>query len=466
MTKERILIVDDDPSITGLLKQFLAKEGYQPLTASCAKDALLLIRREQPAIVLLDVRLPDANGLEFLTQHLHPELGDHRVIVMSGYGTRQDAQEAVLHGAHDFLMKPIVLPKLGVTIRNCLLLHELAQEVTELSKGVGRSVPLRDLVGTSAEMLALVERIKQVAPFDVPVLILGENGTGKELVARAIHTLSARCKSPFVAIDCGALPETMVEAEVFGYERGAFSGAVQAKPGKIEQAHGGTLLFDEIGNIPLQIQPKLLRVLQSRAVERLGSREPVRVDVRILSATNADVERMVDEGSFRRDLYHRLNTVVLTVPPLRDRHGDVSLLAHYALLTATRLYKKSVQGINPDAMALLEAYSWPGNVRELENCIRSAMILADKVVAPEHLPEQIRDQGNRDGQQAREGRRGKTLSEIRRRAADGAERAAIVEMLKETGWNKAEAARRFGVDYKTLFVKIRACGIQTPHKPS
>lgn len=467
MANERILIVDDDPHITDMLGKFLSTEGYQPLTAGCAKEAIPLVRREQPALVLLDVRLPDANGLEFLTQYLHPELGDHRVIVMSGHGSREDAQKAALQGAHDFLMKPITLSRLAVTIRNCLLLNELAQEVTELSKATGGLVLLRDLVGTSPKMLALIERIKQVAPFDVPVLVLGENGTGKELVARAIHTLSPRGKERFVAVDCGALPETLVEAEVFGYERGAFSGATQTKPGKIEQAQGGTLLLDEIGNIPLQIQPKLLRVLQSKTVDRLGGREAVPVDVRILSATNADMEHMIAERSFRRDLYHRLNTVVLTIPPLRERVGDIPLLAHYALMTASRLYKKPVRGISPDAMALLEAYDWPGNVRELENCIRSAMILADKLVEPEHLPDQVRKSGSSPGgQQERGGQQGKTLGEIRRRAADEAERAAILKMLQETGWNKAEAARRFGVDYKTLFVKIRAHGMQAPRKPS
>jgi DNA-binding NtrC family response regulator len=466
MANERMLVVDDDPHIVGMLKQFLLKEGYCPVVATSGKEAIELVRREQPALVLLDVRLPDANGLDLLTNHLQPELGAHRVIVMSGYGTRGDAEKAVLQGAHDFLLKPISLSRLRVTLRNALQLRTLIREAEDRSGGQARAVPLRELVGTSPQMLALVERIKQVAAFDVPVLILGENGTGKELVARAIHTLSSRCKGPFVAVDCGALPETLVEGELFGYERGAFSGADQAKPGKIEQASGGTFLLDEIGNIPLQIQPKLLRVLQSMKVDRLGGREPAPVDIRLLSATNADVERMLEKGTFRRDLYHRLNTVVLTIPPLRERAGDIPLLAHYALLTAVRAYKKSVKGISPDAMALLERYSWPGNVRELENCIRSAVILADRLVEPEHLPEQIRERGGQAQESEGKGGPGNLLSQIRKKAADEAERAAIVEMLEQTGGNKAEAARRFGVDYKTLFVKIRTYGIETQRKPS
>jgi DNA-binding NtrC family response regulator len=372
----RILVVDDDPQVRSMLAQFLARQRYVPLTASCAGEAVEVLGRDRPDLVLLDVRLPDADGIELLRERIQPALGRDRVIVMTGYGTREDAHRAVLHGAYDYVMKPIALPKLGIVIRNCLRLQELAREVAELSREPPGAVSLQDLVGASPQMTALVERIKQVAAFDVPVLIQGENGTGKELVARAIHALGSRRKGPFVAVDCGALPETLVEGELFGYERGAFSGAVRAKPGKIEQAGGGTLLLDEIGNIPLSIQPKLLRALQSMKVERLGGREPVSVDVRLLSATNADVERMIEEGTFRRDLYHRLNTVVLTIPPLRERVGDIPLLARYALLTASRAYKKSVVGISPEAMALLERYPWPGNVRELENCLRSAVIMA------------------------------------------------------------------------------------------
>lgn len=465
MTKERILIVDDDPSVVEMLRQFLAKQGFEPLVAQSGQEAVSVVRRERPALVLLDVRLPDGNGLDLLTQQLHPELGDHRVIVMSGHGTREDAEKAVLQGAHDFLLKPVALPRLGIMIRNCLQFNQLVQEVTDPSTGAVRSAPLRELVGRDPTMLALIERIKQVAPFDVPVLILGENGTGKELVARAIHALSPRRKGPYVAVDCGALPDTLVEAEVLGYERGAFSGADHAKPGKIEQAQNGTLLLDEIGNLSPAIQPKLLRVLQSRSVDRLGGSKSIPVDVRIIAATNADIERMIAQERFRRDLYYRLNTVTLTVPSLRDRPNDIPLLAHCTLLAASRVYHKPIRGISSEAMTLLEGYAWPGNVRELENCMKSAVILADQIVKPEHLPDQIRKPGTQ-AESLSERRDGLNLSQIRRRAADEAERAAIVKMLEETGGNKAEAARRFGVDYKTLFVKIRAYGIHSSHKPS
>ena len=466
MANERILIVDDDPQIPTMLTKVLLAEGFTPLTAGSAEAALALVRQAAPDLVLLDVRLPDANGMDLLIKELLPALGPYRVILLSGSGTRTEAEDAVRAGAFDYLTKPISIARLLIAVRNSLRLHELGRELKEVAGGMARPMTLRDLIGTSPQMLTLIAQIKQVAPFDVPVLILGESGTGKELVARVIHTLSPRCKGPFVAIDCGALPETLVEAEIFGYERGAFSGAVQAKPGKLERADGGTLLLDEIANIPPSIQPKLLRVLQSQEVERLGGTQLTRVNARVISATNADLDAMMAEGGFRMDLYHRLNTVVLKVPPLRARVGDISLLANYALMLANRAFNKNVRVISPDAMAVLESYEWPGNVRELENCIRSAVIMADQIMESDHLPAQIRAKGRqRSAGLGMELRPGESLTQIRRRAAEEAERGAIVLTLAETGRNKAEAARRLKVDYKTLYMKMRQYGIQLPQKP-
>lgn len=457
---ERILIVDDDPHVRALLVTFLKKEGAIPVEATCAKEALSLIRHTQPAVVLLDVRLPDANGLEFLTTQLQPELGPYRVIVITGEGSQTDALTAVLHGAYDYVLKPVPLAKLKIAIRNCLALHRLTRELADFSGGLASPVPLGHLVGTSPQFQQVIAQIKQLAPYDVPVMILGENGTGKELVAQAIHTMSPRRKGPFVPIDAGALPDGLVEGELFGYERGAFSGAVQTKQGRIEQAQGGTVLLDEIGNIPAAIQAKLLRVLESRTVHRLGGQQTIPLDVRVLSATNADLEQMVADGRFRRDLYHRLNTVTLRLPALRDRVGDISLLAHYELMRAVQAFKKPVKGISPPAMALLEAYPWPGNVRELVNGMRAAVILADQIIEPEHLPLPVRSGGSQpDDSPIGDSEPDERLDLVRRRAADAAERAAILRMLERTGGNKAEAARRFGLDYKTLWVKIRYHGL-------
>ncbi|MFM8551975.1 MAG: sigma-54-dependent transcriptional regulator [Nitrospiraceae bacterium] len=465
MADERILIVDDDLQIQHLLEQFLRQEGYKPIVAGSAAAALDAIRRYSPDLLLLDIRLPDANGLDLLKEQLLPELGDYRVIVLSGYGTRQDAEAAVMAGAFDYLTKPLALSRLAIAIRNCLRLQHLSTEMEELSGGSLRPVSLRDLVGASAPMQALRDQIKRVAPFDVPVLILGESGTGKELVARAIHAVSARRKGPFVPLDCGALPDTLVEAEVFGYARGAFSGATQGKPGKLESADGGTLLLDEIGNIPLHSQPKLLRVLQTSMVERLGSNQPVSVDVRLLSATNSCLQQRVDEGSFRLDLYHRLNTVTLTVPPLRDRKEDIPLLAHYMLMKANQAYGKSIRGLSAEAMAMLEAYRWPGNVRELENAVRSATILADHLIEPIHLPQQIRTSAGEILEALKPAMKpGESLVQLRRRTSGEAERESILRTLEAAGWNKAEAARRLQVDYKALYLKMKRYGIP-PARP-
>jgi DNA-binding NtrC family response regulator len=465
MAQERILIVDDDPTIQRMLEKFLRDEGYVALTADTAAAALTAVRQHSPDLLLLDIRLPDVNGLDLLKQQLLPELGDYRVILLSGYGSRQEAEEAVLAGAFDYLTKPLTLSRLGIVIRNCLRLQYLSDEMEELSGGALQPVSLRDLVGASPPMQALREQIKRVAPFDVPVLILGESGTGKEVVARALHALSHRRKGPFVPIDCAALPDTLIEAEVFGYERGAFSGALQAKPGKLEMANTGTLLLDEIGNIPLYSQPKLLRVLQTNMVERLGSNQQMAVNVRVLSATNACLQQRVDEGSFRLDLYHRLNTVLLTVPPLRDRKEDIPLLAHYMLMKANRAYQTTIRGLSAEAMATLEAYRWPGNVRELENCIRSAVILADQLIERQHLPAQVcaalAQSGNSHGSGMKPG---ESLAQVSKRASEEAERVSILHALEEAGWNKAEAARRLKVDYKTLYLKMRRYQIP-PSKP-
>lgn len=463
MSGQQVLIVDDDPEISDMLAEYLRAEGYSPLTAGCAKEALAHLASHPPDVVLLDVRLPDVNGMELLKNAFIPELGYHRVIMLSAYGTRQEVEEAISAGAYDYLSKPLSLPRVKIAVRNCAQLQELEKKLDEVSGRESPPIPLRNLVGTSQQMQALLEQITQVAPFDVPVMILGENGTGKELVARAIHALSPRRSGPFVPMDCGALPETLVEAEIFGYERGAFSGAVQAKPGKFERADKGTLFLDEIGNFPLSAQPKLLRVLESFEVERLGAVRASRTDVRVVSATNADIDRMVAGESFRRDFYHRLNTVTIRIPPLRERKEDIPLLVHYALMTASRVYKKEVQAVSPKAMSLLEAYPWPGNVRELQNCMRAAVIMAGRVVEPDHLSPHIRaPESHRVAATAIQPRSGETLRALGQRAADAAQSTAIRRMLHETGWNKAETARRLGVDYKTLSVKMRIYEIRKP----
>lgn len=473
MSGPRILIVDDDPHIQRMLEDFLRDEGFRPVGVDSTRGAVAAVRRELPDLVLLDMRLSDGNGLDLLKSQLLPELGPYRVIMLSAFASQKDAEEAVQAGAFDYVTKPVSLPKLAITIRNCLRLQTLTRELADLCGEDSAGAALSDIVGMSPAIMDLIDQIKRVAPYDVPVLILGESGVGKELVARVLHSLSGRRHAPFVPLDCGAIPHELVESELFGHEEGAFTGAGQAKPGRIQRAQGGTLLLDEVGNLPLSIQAKFLRVLQFKEFDRLGGRESVKADVRVLAATNADLEEMVKDGTFRRDLYYRLNAVALRVPALRERREDVPLLAHLLLMKANRAYRTHVQGISAQALRLMEEYDWPGNIRELDNVIRASVIVADRIIRPAHLPAHLRLKGvvplaERDsGDQELPGEpaqmeREHSLAQIGRMAAEAAQRAAVIRALEETNWNKAEAARRLRVDYKALHLKIQRWGIHPP----
>ena len=477
MPGPRILIVDDDPHIGRMLDEFLRDEGFQPIVVESARGAAAAVRRELPDLVLLDMRLSDGNGLELLKTQLLPELGPYKVIMLSAFASQKDAEEAVQAGAFDYVTKPVSLPKLAITIRNCLHLQTLMRELADLAGDGASSASLGDIVGMSPAILELTEQLKRVAPYDVPVLILGESGTGKELVARVLHALSGRRLAPFVPLDCGAIPQELVESELFGHEAGAFTGASQSKPGRMERAQGGTLLLDEVGNLPTGIQSKFLRVLQFKEFDRLGGREVIKADVRVVAATNANLEAMVAEGTFRRDLYYRLNAVILRVPALRERREDIPLLAHLLLMRANRAYKTKVQGISAQALRLMEEYPWPGNIRELENAIRAAVIVADRIIRPAHLPAHVRrvvesgantTGGPEDGDELPHSRSWESgnlsLAQIGRMAAESAQRQAVTRVLEETGWNKAETARRLHIDYKALHVKLQRWGIHPPGK--
>ncbi len=475
MSGPRILIVDDDPHIRQMLDDFLRDEGFQPVGVDGTRAAAAAVRRELPDLVLLDMRLSDGNGLELLKSRLVPELGPYRVIMLSAFASQKDAEEAVQAGAFDYVTKPVSLPKLAIAIRNCLRLQVLTRELADLSVEGSSAVSLGDIVGMSQPILELTDQIKRVAPYDVPVLILGESGAGKELVARVLHALSGRRQAPFIPLDCGAIPQELVESELFGHEAGAFTGASQSKPGRMERAQGGTLLLDEVGNLPLAIQAKFLRVLQFKEFDRLGGRESIKADVRVVAATNADLDEMVRAGTFRRDLFYRLNAVTLRVPALRERREDIPLLAHLLLMKANRAYKTKVQGISAQALRIMEDYGWPGNIRELDNAIRAAVIVADRIIRPPHLPAHTRrnpgqgagfsDAGGGKGDRApsfRGERENISLAQIGRLAAEAAQREAVTRVLEETGWNKAEAARRLQVDYKALHLKIQRWGIHPP----
>lgn len=372
--KKRILIVDDEPSLRRILEASFEKHGWAAGSAESAEVALTLLERERFDVVLTDVTMPGMSGTELLSRirGRWPELP---VIVMTAYGTIPQAVQAIRDGAFEYVTKPFDLDRLR-KVAQAALSERKGRRATSRS-----AAPLADepaLIAESPEMKKVLEIVDRVADSRATALITGESGTGKEVVAKRLHRLSPRREHPFVAVSCAALPETLLESELFGYEKGAFTGAETAKPGRFEVADGGTLFLDEIGEIPLSTQVKLLRVLQEREFERLGSNRPVRVDTRVIAATNRNLQRAVDEGRFRLDLLYRLQVVEIHLPPLRERPGDILPLARHFLARQSALNDRRLTEIAPDAERALLAYSWPGNVRELENVIERAVVLADR----------------------------------------------------------------------------------------
>ena len=370
----RILIVDDHRAVREELAFALDYEGWRTLEAADGQAALTAVEREADLdLVLLDVKLPQIDGLEVLDR-IRQLRADLPVVMISGHGDLETAVLAVRKGAYDFLQKPFTNDRVVLSIRNALANSRLASENRDLRRALGDE---QQLLGTSEAIGEVRSMVEKVATTDVTVLITGENGTGKELVARQLHDRSARAAGPFVALNCAAIPADLVESELFGHEKGAFTGAMQARAGAFEQAHGGTLFLDEVGDMPLPMQAKLLRVLQDRVVQRLGSTRSAAVDVRLLAATNQDLAAMVAEKTFREDLFYRLHVVRVHLPPLRDRHGDVPLLATHFLASACRRNRLPMRKLTGKALGWLAAQPWPGNVRQLKNVLEGAAILAE-----------------------------------------------------------------------------------------
>src|SRR3954471_16564333 len=378
--KPRLLIVEDDEGLQRQLRW--AYDDYDVLVASDREAAINLLRAEEPPVVTLDLGLPpDPDGVSegFATLEtiltLKPET---KVIVASGHGARESALRAIASGAYDFYQKPVDIDQLGLIVRRAFQLHELEGENRRLESKVGddRTV-LGSMITAAPEMTKVARTIERVANNDVSVMLLGASGTGKELLARGVHRCSRRRGGGFVAINCAAIPENLLEAELFGYEKGAYTGAIRTTEGKIELANGGTLFLDEVGDIPLPLQVKLLRFLQERVIERIGGRKPIPVDTRIVCATHQDLPEMIKAGTFREDLYYRLAEIVVRIPSLAERPGDAALLARHFANRFGRELNPGVQSLSPDAIDAVDAYAWPGNVRELENRIKRAVIMAD-----------------------------------------------------------------------------------------
>ena len=455
VARPTVLVVDDDDDARAALATILAAEGFHAVTAADGETALDRVVSEQPAVVLLDRIMPGLDGIETLRRlkAIAPEVP---AIIVTGYGDTSSAVQAMKLGAYDYLTKPLQIDQILIAVRRAVERRELGTEIEGLRSQLDEDRSLRALMGPSREVENILRQIRQVADSDFTILIQGETGTGKELVARAIHQLSFRRTRPFVALDCGGIPETLIESELFGYEKGAFTGASQRKDGYFQLAEGGSLFFDEITNLPLTIQVKLLRVLQERQVRPLGGRGTVPVNVRVLAAYNV---RLVDEilaGRFRQDLYYRLNEFVVIVPPLRARPHDIPYLAKRFLTEASIELRRPVVDIHDEALDVLVRYPWPGNVRELRNVIRRAVVLASGLIRPEHLRGLVSDSLHTpSAPPALMPPKGRSLKAIAETAVAEAESVAIRQALHITRGKRSEAARLLRIDAKTLYVKMK-----------
>jgi DNA-binding NtrC family response regulator len=452
----KILVIDDESQTGMIFSRILEEEGCQVFAETSGEDGLARLLKNSVDLVFLDLRLPAMDGVEVL-RRIHQVSPQVPVVVMTAYQTVSSAVECMKLGAVDYLTKPLQSDHLKEVVRHALQIrNKLAAPKFRRSEG---GLPPEELIGKSASSEELRRLIGKVAPTDLTVLLLGESGTGKEIAARSIHEASQRRRGPFVPVDCAAIPETLIESELFGYEKGAFTGADLPKPGRFELAAGGTLFLDEIGNLPPLAQAKLLRVLQDMVVERLGGTQALRADVRIIAATNRDLESAVREGAFREDLYHRLKVFPIDLQPLRSRPEDMDLLVDYFLKRYNKEFGKNVPGVSSEAMALFRGYRWPGNIRELANVLRSATLLSDGPIEPAHLPASVRfSKPPADGSPAPA--KDAALRDVVKRV----EREHILKTLKAAGWNRAEAARALGVDYKTLYNKIKEHKISEKEK--
>jgi len=445
----RILIIDDDQPLCDLLEEDLQRRGHSPQTALRVDQARELLHREEFDIVLTDLNMPGTNGIDFCAE-LHGNRPDLPVVIMTAFGSLETAISALRAGAYDFVTKPVDLDLLHITLGRALEHRHLQEKVRLLKAQVQRQQPEDELLGESSALLKVKEQIARVADLETSVLISGESGTGKELVARALHRQSGRKNQPFVAINCAALPENLLESELFGHVRGAFTDARENRKGLFVEASGGTLLLDEIAELPLPLQPKLLRVLEDHRVRPLGGSQEIDCDVRVLASSHKDLTDAVREGGFRSDLFYRLNVIQLDLPPLRERGNDILLLALSFVRQFSKRLGKSVTGLSQPAAACLLAYHWPGNIRELRNVIERALALScHDLITVEDLPEQIRHPQGGAPLPPSLVDPGTILP------LEEMERRYILQVLERLEGNRTLAARLLGVDRKTLYRKLK-----------
>jgi two-component system, NtrC family, response regulator AtoC len=451
----QLLVIDDDEQMQFFLKEALQRQGYAVVVEGSAEQGLEALRQDRFDLVVLDNRLPGMSGLAAVEEILRidPLIP---IVMVTALGTSETALEAVRRGAFDYFTKPFRLEELETVIRRALEKRRLLREIERLRGELAASPGRGRMVGAGRAMAEVLHLVTRAAPTDSTVLILGESGTGKELVAEAIHDQSVRRLRPFVKLNCAAIPETLLESELFGYEKGAFTGAQARKPGKFELADGGTLLLDEIGDMTLETQAKILRVLQEREVERVGGTTPIRVDVRILASTNKDLLKRVREGRFRDDLYFRLNVISIHVPPLRERRDEIPALVEAFLCEANSRLGRNIRRLSPDAMAALMAYDWPGNIRELRNAVERAAVVAEgEVLTLASLPPPIRPSGiglaagvaNQQWEAPGSVSLDDKMTQL--------ERAFVIEALSRTGGVQAAAARLLGITERSMWHLVK-----------
>ena len=454
MTMPKVLIIDDEENIRFVLKTYLSKHNYEVETAESASRAMEIILQNAPDIIITDVRMPGMSGMD-LVKILSEKKIPVITIVMSAYGNDDSAIEAVKMGANDFIKKPFKPEEMLLVLRKAEEREELKRENRKLKEELYREVVFDGIISKSELMKSIFMQIERTAPYKSTVLILGESGTGKELVAKSIHKRSSVSSGPFVAINCGAIPEHLLESELFGHRKGAFTDATSDKKGLFEAAHKGTLFLDEIGEMPLSLQVKLLRVLEEGRIRRIGETNDIEVDVRVVAATTKDLFKLMEEGKFREELFYRLNVVTITLPPLRKRQEDIPLLVEYFIEKNNQRFKTSIKGIEPSAMKILMDYEWPGNVRELENAIERACLMVEgSTIRKENLPETIIKSDDPL-------RKKIEFDEISiKKAMKYAEAVLIKRALEKTGGNKSKAAKLLEISHRALLYKIKKYNIK------
>ncbi len=453
-TKARILIVDDDRIILDSLGEFLRLEGFEPLTATSFAEATRLMHQQAADLIICDVNMPRGNGFELL--HVAREKWPDTVVIMiTAYGTIESAVEAIKMGAYDYLTKPIIDDELRLCVERAMAQQKILHENRELKERLHHRFGMENVVGQDYRMVKLYDLINSVADSKVTVLVQGASGTGKSLIARVIHDQSNRAEKPFVEVSCGAIPETLLESELFGYVRGAFTGAVANKPGKFKAAHGGTIFLDEIASASPGLQVKLLRVLQTQQFEPVGSTKTQKVDVRVILATNLNLEEAVRDGTFREDLYYRVNVVTIDMPTLSERVSDIPLLAAHFLRASCTEMKRSIRGFDDQAMEVLQRYHWPGNVRELENAVARGVVLCKHhTIGVDDLPPKLVESA--ETFEPPEHYQPMPLKQ----ALEQPEKRILEAALRANGWNRQATAEQLDINRTTLYKKMKRYGLE------